>query len=101
MQPCMLTTFICISVLTAGHCCLGSISISVNISAYSLGGIPPLRYSDIKDESISTPRHYQNHESGRDLHWDVCIIDLPEHVSTIAPAPLGAALAYAHSPYMM
>ena len=85
--------------MTAGHCCLGSVAISVNISAYSytLGANPlekgVLQYAAEDDE---TPKVSMNQLTGSGAQWDVCIVELPQYADKIEPAPLGEAHVSMH-----
>ena len=81
------------SVLTAGHCCLGSDIVSLKLSAYDLKADTPeegVLDFDVVDDEL--PEDFPDPPTVYDSHWDVCILDLREHVSTIKPAPIGKAL---------
>ena len=88
-------------VLTIGHCCLGSTSISVTLSAYNLEADPPekgvLEYTAKGDETPDDFRNTDSDEVKEDAHWDVCILKLPKHVRSIDPAPFGETLHQAMS----
>ena len=82
-----LSAFLCIAVLTAGHCCLSSNVIVVTLSAYDLEAWPPeqgvLTYTAV--DRLLPEEYLDDSNNG---NWDVCIVILPEAVS-IQPAPIG------------
>ena len=90
-----LSAFFCIAVLTAGHCCLGSIEIFVTLSAYDLEAWPPEegvhKYTAV-DKLL--PRQYLK-DRDQFKNWDVCVLILPEDVN-ITTAPIGEPLRVAH-----
>ena len=75
---------------------MGSITISVYLSAYNREADPPekgvVKYAA---EDERSPKILLRERRGIDGVWDVCILDLPTHVRKIKPASLGEALAYA------